>query len=235
MSVSVIGAFLAGMASFASPCILPLVPSYLGYISGISLAEVSRHNSQRAVRKGVFIHAFFFVVGFSLIFILLGATATALGRLLLRYQSVISRIGGGFVVLMGLFVLGIVRPGTLNREWRFFPKMPVRPRYPMSVLAGVGFGAGWTPCIGPFLGSILLLAAGASSIGMGMTLLGIYALGLALPFLTAALGYGWILRRTQSYLPVIQKVSGGVMIVMGGLLLMGWYEKLSQYLVYLLG
>lgn len=235
MNISVIGAFLAGMASFASPCILPLVPSYLGYVSGISLEEVSRDKSQSAVRKGVFIHALLFVAGFSLIFILLGATATALGRLLLRYQSVISRVGGGFVVLMGLFILGVIRPGLLIREWRLLPRRQVRPRYPMSVLTGVGFGAGWAPCIGPFLGAILMLAARTSSMGTGMTLLGIYALGLALPFLTGALGYGWILRRIQPYLPVIRKVSGGVMIVMGGLLLMGWYEKLSQFLVYLLG
>jgi len=235
MSVSAFGAFLAGLASFASPCILPLVPSYLGYVSGVSLQEVSRYNSQTAVRTGVIIHALLFVAGFSLIFILMGATATALGRLLLRYQHVISRIGGGIVTLMGLFVLGGIRPRILDREWRFFPGISNAPRYPMSILAGVGFGAGWTPCIGPFLGSVLLLAASASSIGTGMTLLGIYALGLALPFLTAALGYGWILHRIQPYLPVIQKVSGGVMIAMGGLLLMGLYEKLSQYLVYLFG
>lgn len=235
MSVSTFGAFLAGLASFASPCILPLVPSYLGYISGISLDEVSPHTSESSVRRTVLIHALLFVLGFSLIFILLGATATALGRLLLRYQNVMSRIGGALVVLMGFFVLGILRPGVLYRELHFFPRIHLRARYPMSFLTGLGFGAGWTPCIGPFLGSILMLAASTSSIRTGITLLGVYALGLALPFLTAAFGYGWILRRMQPYLPVIQKLSGGVMIVMGGLLLMGWYEKLSQYLVNLLG
>ncbi len=235
MNVSVIGAFFAGMASFASPCILPLLPSYLGLISGISLDESSPHRSRDAVWLKVFTHALLFVLGFSLIFILLGATATVFGQLLVRHQDLIARIGGGFVILMGFFVLGVIRPGMLRQEWWFIPRIQVRPQYPGSFLAGIGFGAGWTPCIGPFLGSVLALAASASSIGRGINLLALYALGLGLPFLAAALGYGWMLRRIQPYLPLIQQLSGGVMVLMGGLLLTGWYERLSRYLVYLFG
>ncbi|HXL05978.1 MAG TPA: cytochrome c biogenesis protein CcdA, partial [Gemmatimonadales bacterium] len=173
-------AFVAGLLSFLSPCVLPLIPSYVGFLTGLTLEELE-------VRRGTALaHALWFVAGFSLIFIALGATASALGVLLLRSQVWIGRIGGGVVILFGLYLLGVLRPALLMRERKVqLARKPLG--YLGSAFVGVTFGAAWTPCIGPILGAILTLAAAQASVGHGAALLTAYSAGLALPFVVTAL------------------------------------------------
>lgn len=215
------------MLSFLSPCVLPLVPSYLGFITGVSLEELERGGR----RRQVMVNAALFVAGFSLIFLLLGASATLLGQLLLRYQMWISRVGGVLIVLFGLHLLGVLRVGWLLRERRLH--IESRPAgYVGAGLAGVIFGAGWTPCIGPVLGAILTYASARATLGGGLLLLGSYSLGLAVPFLLAALATGSFLatsRRLRRLLPVLERVAGAILIVAGILLASGTFPALSGY------
>ncbi|MFL5474540.1 MAG: cytochrome c biogenesis CcdA family protein, partial [Gemmatimonadales bacterium] len=167
-------AFAAGLLSFLSPCVLPLVPSYLGFLTGMTLPEVEQR------RRVALIHATLFVAGFSLVFILLGATATALGRTLNYYQVWVQRIGGALIVAFGLICLGVIRSPWLYQEHRLqLEHKPVG--YLGSALVGMVFAAGWTPCIGPVLGGILSLAASAGDVHRGVLLLAVYSAGLALP------------------------------------------------------
>ncbi|MFI5281101.1 MAG: cytochrome c biogenesis CcdA family protein, partial [Gemmatimonadales bacterium] len=170
-------AFLAGLLSFLSPCVLPLVPSYLSYITGMSAAAEIQSRRHLAL-----LHAFLFTVGFTLIFVALGATATGLGRLLNHYQQWLERVGGALIIVFGLFTLGVLKVGVFSREMRVqLSGQPVG--FLGSVLAGVAFGAGWTPCIGPILGSILLYTSSRADFTKGIPLLLSYSAGLAVPFL----------------------------------------------------
>jgi cytochrome c-type biogenesis protein len=163
-TLGLVVAFAAGLLSFLSPCVLPLVPSYIGFLTGMSLPEMS---GRRRVALG---HAFLFVLGFSLVFILLGASATALGRALNYYQIWLQRIGGALIILFGLICLGVIRAGFLSQERRLeVEQKPVG--YLGSALVGMAFAAGWTPCIGPVLGGILGLAATSHDVSRGMLLL----------------------------------------------------------------
>src|SRR5918997_1150869 len=176
-------AFVAGLLSFLSPCVLPLVPSYVGFITGMTLPEVSGR------RRAALLHALLFVAGFSLVFILLGASATALGRALNYYQVWLQRIGGVLIIAFGLVCLGLFQPAWLTQERRLhLEQRPVG--YLGSALVGMAFGAGWTPCIGPVLGAILGLAATSADLSRGMLLLAVYSAGLAVPFLIAAVAVG---------------------------------------------
>lgn len=228
-SVSFAVAFFAGVLSFLSPCVLPLVPGYLGFITGMSLDDLKGD----ARRSAVLVPAIFFVAGFSTIFLLLGASATFLGQVLLRYQDWISRIGGALVIIFGLHLLGVFRIAPLMRERRM--QMKDRPAGRIGAYAaGLVFGAGWTPCIGPVLGALLTYAAARETLGSGMLLLGGYAAGLAVPFLLAALATGAFLdtsRRMRSWIPTLEKVSGGVLVLVGILLLSGTFTWLSSYFV----
>ena len=220
-------AFLAGLLSFLSPCVLPLVPSYLSYVTGMSgVAEVQarRHVALR--------HAALFTLGFTLIFVALGATATGLGRLLNHYQLWLERVGGVLIILLGLFTLGALRIGALSREARIeLGKQPVG--FLGSVLAGCAFGAGWTPCIGPILGSILLYTSTRADLSKGVPLLLAYSLGLAIPFLIAAWAREAFLRWFQRFRPWIkwvERVAGALLIVVGVLMVFGWMSLLSGWL-----
>lgn len=228
-SVSFAVAFFAGVLSFLSPCVLPLVPGYLGFITGMSLDDLKGD----ARRSAVLVPAIFFVAGFSTIFLLLGASATFLGQVLLRYQDWISRIGGALVIIFGLHLLGVFRIAPLMRERRM--QMKDRPAGRIGAYAaGLVFGAGWTPCIGPVLGALLTYAAARETLGSGMLLLGGYAAGLAVPFLLAALATGVFLdtsRRMRGWIPTLEKVSGGVLVLVGILLLSGTFTWLSSYFV----
>jgi cytochrome c-type biogenesis protein len=219
-------AFLAGLLSFLSPCVLPLVPSYVGFITGMTLPEVSGR------RRTALTHALLFVAGFSLIFILLGASATALGRALNYYQVWLSRIGGALIILFGLLCLGVFKIGALNQERRLhLERKPVG--YLGSALVGIAFGAGWTPCIGPVLGGILGLAATSTDVARGMQLLAAYSAGLALPFLIAAVAVesflGWF-QRFRPYLPWVMRLSGVLLIGVGILLVTGEFTRLAGWL-----
>jgi len=223
-------AFVAGLLSFLSPCVLPLIPSYVGFLTGLTLEELE-------VRRGTALaHALWFVAGFSLIFIALGATASALGVLLLRSQVWIGRIGGGVVILFGLYLLGVLRPALLMRERKVqLARKPLG--YLGSAFVGVTFGAAWTPCIGPILGAILTLAAAQASVGHGAALLTAYSAGLALPFVVTALALDRFLawfQRFRPYLVWVERIAGGLLILLGLLLvtdrftlLAGWLQGLT--------
>jgi len=219
-------AFLAGLLSFLSPCVLPLVPSYIGFLTGMTLPEMTGR------RRIALLHAVLFVTGFSLIFILLGASATALGGALKFYQVWIARVGGVLVILFGLLCLGVVKAGFLEQERRLqLQHKPVG--YLGSVLVGMAFGAGWTPCIGPVLGAILSLAATSDSVPRGMLLLGVYSAGLAVPFLLAAVAVESFLewfQRFRRYLPWVMRVSGVLLIFVGILMATGQFTRLAGWL-----
>jgi cytochrome c-type biogenesis protein len=211
-------AFGAGLLSFASPCTLPLFPSYLGYISGISFqnlmngpAGISASNRWRA-----FSHAFFFSLGLSFLFVLLGFGATAIGHWLEDYKVTIRLLGGALVLVMGLFMAGVVRSEWLLRERR----LPMPAQKPLgylgSFLVGVAFAAGWTPCIGPILASVLMMIA--SNPGSGAWYMAAYATGFALPFMVLALTLTSI-RPLLKYTGIIEKVGGWLLVVMGLLLI----------------
>jgi len=219
-------AFAAGLLSFLSPCVLPLVPSYIGFLTGMTLPEVSGR------RRAALIHALLFIGGFSLVFVLLGASATALGRALNYYQVWLQRVGGVLVILFGLLCLGVFKVGLLTQERRLhLERKPVG--YLGSVLVGMAFAAGWTPCIGPVLGGILGLAATSGDVSRGMLLLGVYSAGLALPFLIAAVAVESFLdwfQRFRRFLPWVMRISGVLLIIVGVLLVTGEFTRLAGWL-----
>ncbi|MBM4188628.1 MAG: cytochrome c biogenesis protein CcdA [Gemmatimonadetes bacterium] len=219
-------AFLGGVLSFLSPCVLPLVPSYLSFITGFTVEEFG------ANRRLAMLHATLFVAGFSLIFILLGASATAVGSAFRAYKDVIQQGGGVLIIAFGLYCLGVLKLGFLTQERRFhLEQKPLG--YLGSVLVGMAFGAGWSPCIGPILGGILSLAATEADLNRGMGLLIAYSAGLAVPFLVAALAVerflGWF-QRFRRHLGVVQKVSGALLVAVGLLILTGQFTRLAAYL-----
>ena len=219
-------AFAAGLLSFLSPCVLPLVPSYIGFLTGMSLPELSGR------RRAALAHALLFVAGFSVVFVLLGASATALGRALNYYQQWLQRIGGLLIIGFGLVCLGVIRLGFLSRERRV--QVEHRPvGYLGSALVGMAFGAGWTPYIGPVLGAILGLAATARDLSRGMLLLAAYSAGLAVPFLLAAVALDSFLdwfQRFRRYLPWVMRVSGVLLIFVGVLMATGEFTRLAGWL-----
>jgi cytochrome c-type biogenesis protein len=219
-------AFAAGLLSFLSPCVLPLVPSYIGFLTGMSLPEMG---GRRRVALG---HALLFVLGFSLVFVLLGASATALGRALNYYQLWLQRIGGVLIIGFGLVCLGVIKVGFLSQERRVqVEQKPVG--YLGSALVGMAFGAGWTPCIGPVLGAILGLAATAHDLSRGMLLLAAYSAGLAVPFLIAAVALDAFLdwfQRFRRYLPWVMRVSGVLLVFVGVLMVTGEFTRLAGWL-----
>jgi cytochrome c-type biogenesis protein len=225
-SLGIAVAFTAGLLSFLSPCVLPLVPSYVTFITGLSLEDASR------ARRASFVHALLFVVGFSLIFLALGASATAVGRLLFAQRVWISRIGGALVVLFGFYLLGAFDAAFLARERRVhFADKPVG--YLGTLLVGVAFGAGWTPCIGPILGAILALTASTADLRQGLWLLGAYSLGLAVPFLVSALAverFFATFRRIRPYMGVVTRASGALLIGVGVLMMTSYFTRLAGYL-----
>ena len=219
-------AFVAGLLSFLSPCVLPLVPSYVGFLTGMTLPEITGR------RRAALIHAILFVSGFSLVFILLGASATALGRALNFYQVWLQRIGGVLIIGFGLLCLGVFNLRSLSQERRLhLERKPVG--YLGSALVGMAFAAGWTPCIGPVLGAILGLAATSADVTRGMLLLAVYSAGLALPFLIAAVAVDSFLewfQRFRRFLPWVMRISGVLLIGVGLLLVTGEFTRLAGWL-----
>jgi cytochrome c-type biogenesis protein len=225
-TLSLAVAFLAGLLSFLSPCVLPLVPSYLGFVTGMTPAEMTGR------RRVAMLHSVLFVLGFSLIFLLLGATATALGRALRYYEVWIQRAGGVLIIFFGLVCLGVFKFGFLQQEKRVhLEEKPLG--YAGSLLVGIAFGAGWTPCIGPVLGAILGLAATSEDLGRGVLLLGTYSVGLAVPFLLAAWAvesfFDWF-QRFRRFLPWVQRASGVLLVFVGLLLATGQFTRLAGWL-----
>lgn len=223
-------AFIAGLASFLSPCVFALVPAYVGYLSGRSLAIAG--GGQQTDRWLTFTHGLAFVVGFSVIFILLGIATSALGSLLYDLRTWIAKIGGLIVVLFGLHMTGILKIPFLNYDLR--PQnTPDRNRgYLSSALMGVFFSAGWSPCVGPVLGAILTLSLSGGSVTQGAGLLTAYSAGLAIPFLVASVGVGWvteIIRKYRKVMHYAELTMGGLLIVIGVMLFMGTFEQLARF------
>lgn len=218
--------FLAGILSFLSPCVLPLIPAYMSFISGLSVTEMmsSEDPDKHMKRMGrIFAQALLFVSGFSLIFILMGASATFLGGLIAAHYHIL-RIGGGIVVVVfGLHLMGVVHIRFLHYERR--AHLERKPAHFLgAAVVGAAFALGWTPCIGPILGSILTYASTQETVTKGVLLLGLYSLGMAIPFLAFSLAIGTFLRffsRTKDYFRAISLVSGGILVVVGILILTG--------------
>ena len=222
-------AFLAGVISFLSPCVLPIVPPYLAYMSGISLSEGTDNNKV----VSIFLPAVFFVLGLSTVFLILGFTASALGTVFLSYQDKLITISGILVMGFGLHFLGILRIGFLEREARFDASSQNGSAFGAYVL-GLAFAFGWTPCIGPQLASILTLAASEGSVARGTTLLGVYALGLGVPFLLVALFLSrlsatltWLKRHMQ----IIERLMGLLLWTIGLMMLTGGFADFSFWIL----
>jgi cytochrome c-type biogenesis protein len=213
---------LMGLISFASPCILPLIPSYVSYITGISYDELVSHESRRRNMNITLLHSLAFVAGFTIIFVLLGATASFAGSVLSRHLDVIRIAGGILIIIMGVFVMDVVNIPFLQREARL--QLKTRPAgFVGTLIVGMIFGAGWTPCTGPFLGSVLALAMETNTMGRGMALLTFYSLGLGIPFVVSAIAISAFLssfNRLKRHFKIIKIVSGAILIVMGILLIM---------------
>jgi cytochrome c-type biogenesis protein len=225
-SLGIVIAFTAGLLSFLSPCVLPLIPSYVTFITGLSLEEVQK------TRRLALIHSLLFILGFTLIFLALGATATVLGRALLVHREWISRVGGVLVIIFGLYLLGIFNIAAFARERRVhLADKPIG--YLGTVLVGIAFGAGWTPCIGPILGSILIYTSSSADLGRGLGLLTAYSMGLAVPFLAASLAINHFISffaRARTHMVWIGKAGGVLLILVGVLLLTDYFTVLAGYL-----
>lgn len=224
MDVTIWVAFAAGLISFFSPCVLPLYPAYISYITGISVSTLSTDTS-RQVRSKILLHTLFFIIGFSLIFFALGYLSGLFSFLFDEYRDLVSQIAGIFIIVMGLFLLGVFKPQLLMREFKM--KLNIKPLgYFGSLLIGIGFAAGWTPCIGPILTSILVLAMES---GQWVSLMTAYSLGFAIPFFIMGFFIGstrWITK----YSNAILKIGGIVLIVMGILLFTGQMLKITVWL-----
>ncbi len=218
----------AGLLSFLSPCVLPLVPSYLSFVTGMTLEDLQEGTD----RKAVLLHSLLFVSGFTGVFVILGASASFLGRFFFAYEAWIARIGGVLIIVLGLHLLGIFRISALLRERRVH--LAEKPAGRLGTFAvGAAFGAGWTPCIGPVLGAILTLAGTSETIWAGVGLLFVYSVGLAVPFLVAGLALDWFLQaftRFRRFIPVMEKASGALLVALGLMLVTGTFTMLSGYL-----
>ncbi len=216
-------AFLAGVLSFLSPCVLPLVPSYLAFVGG----------SADAKRVVLVRNSLFFILGFSLVFIALGASASALGAALRSNLTLLTTFGGILVIAMGLVMLGVIRVPWVYRDTR--PQYRGESRTPWgAMLLGMAFAAGWTPCIGPILGAILTLAGAGGTLAHGVGLLAVYALGLGVPFLLAALLLEPFMRfsqRFRRFLPLVERGAGVLLVIAGLLMLTGTFTRLNSYLI----
>jgi cytochrome c-type biogenesis protein len=229
LGIGFTAAFAAGLLSFLSPCVLPLVPSYLSFVTGLGMEELESGDAE--LRRTTFIHSLLFVAGFSSIFLALGASASFLGQILREYQLWIARIGGVVVLLFGLHLLGLTPFRWLQRERRMhLEHKPVG--YIGSFLVGVTFGAGWTPCIGPILGGILTFAATRQTLGEGVQLLAFYSAGLAVPFILSAVGFTWFLatfKRLRRHIVWVERASGALLVLVGLLLLSGQFTMLASW------
>lgn len=232
--VSMAAAFVAGLVSFLSPCVLPLVPGYISLVSGASVDELRAEESPRLLGK-VLLHSLLFIAGFSVVFISLGASATWLGQVLISRMSVLYRIAGVIIIIFGLHLTGLVKIGILYRDKRFHnagkPATAVG-----AFLIGFAFAFGWTPCIGPILAAILSIAASQDTIRAGIVLLALYSLGLAVPFLLTSLGINQFLKfynRFRVHLRTVEVCSGVILIVLGAMIFTNQFTRLAGYFAFL--
>ena len=232
-NVTIISAFIAGLLSFISPCVLPLVPAYISFISGVSLEKL-KEREKGSIHPNVILTSLVFIAGFSTIFILLGASATYVGQILLQNKILFNRIAGVIIILFGLHVAGLFQIKFLNYEKRFnFERKPVG--ILGTYLVGLAFAAGWTPCIGPILAAILVVASNQETSGQGVILLACYSLGLGIPFFLTALAinaffnfFNWMKRHYRE----IEYVSGALLVILGFLVMTNQLTRLAKYFNY---
>lgn len=233
MSVTILGAFIAGLFSFVSPCVLPLVPPYLCYLAGTSLDQLTAQEKSAADARRVFVTACLFVLGFTTVFVLLGASASALGQLVARHLQLLSTLAGVSIIIMGLHFLGVLKIGLLYREARF-QVSGKSAGFVGAYIMGLAFAFGWTPCIGPVLAAILAVAGGQGAVSQGAILLTAYSLGIGLPFLLAACFANQFLNfmgRFKHHLGTVEKTMGGLLVVTGILFLNGYMATASFWLL----
>src|SRR5262245_11134706 len=231
-SLGVAVAFSAGLFSFLSPCVLPLFPSYLSFITGMSVSDLSAELSASA-RRRLILHSWAFVLGLSIVFVSLGASFSAAGQFLLDYREWIRRIGGILIVVFGLYIAGVFRFGLFARtaQWQIREKPA---GYLGSLAVGVTFAIGWTPCVGPILGAILSLAGTTETVQRGIGLLVAYSAGLGLPFLLSAVALGAFLRffkRYRPFIPVVERAAGVLLVVVGVLVFTNYYVVLNSWAI----
>lgn len=232
MNVTFVAALLAGMLSFLSPCVLPLVPPYLVYLTGTSLERLAGAETKPQVRRETIAAAFLFVLGFSTVFVALGASASAIGGLLRIYAGPLSIVAGVGIIIMGLHFLGLTPIAWLMREKRLEMAKPVG--LWGAYLMGFAFALGWTPCIGPILAAILAVAASEATLAKGAGLLAVYSLGLGVPFLIAALAvepFAAFLARFRAHLGLVEKAMGGLLVLTGIAFLTGTVGQVSFWLL----
>jgi cytochrome c-type biogenesis protein len=228
-----IAAFVAGLISFLSPCVLPLVPGYVSLISGVGVEELKSQESQ-LLRK-VMLNSIGFILGFSVVFIALGAVSTEVGYLMGRYKSLLARVAGVVVILFGLHLTGLFKINALYTDARLH-SIKGSSTWGGAFLIGFAFAFGWTPCVGPILGVILGFAAAQDSVFKGILLLSVYSLGLAVPFLMTALLMGRFMKFYSGFrrhMQAVEVASGALLIVLGALLVFGRFTIISNYLSFL--
>jgi len=228
--VSYIVAFTAGVFTFLSPCLLPLIPSFLAYITGVSFGDLKDAGKSGEVRKKTAIHTLLFILGFSVVFILLGLTATVIGKALFQYQKPIRIAGGALIILFGLMLTGVLKLDFLAKERRFHVQVKGA-SYLGSFLIGVTFAAAWTPCAGPIFGSILVMAGTKANVAQGAKLLTIYSAGIALPFFLTALAVNSFLEyfnRFKKLIAYVNVASGIFLIVVGALIMTNYMNIISE-------
>jgi cytochrome c-type biogenesis protein len=231
--VSLLAAFGAGILSFISPCVLPLVPGYISFVSGVSFDQMQAADaaSRAATRRQMLITSLAFVLGFSVVFICLGASATAIGHLLRHQKTILERIAGAVIIIFGLHLAGVFRIKWLDKDTRV--QTSGRPASPIGAfLVGLAFAFGWTPCIGPILGGILAIAGSKNSVGEGVALLAVYSAGLGIPFLVTSLAIDRFFvasKRIRKYYKPIEIASGALLVVLGVLIFTNRFTILSNY------
>lgn len=213
-------AFIAGVLSFLSPCVLPLVPGYISFLSGLSLEELQQSGQNKKMLKKAGLASVFFVIGFSLVFVSLGASASFVGKLLVSHMKILTKFAGILIVILGLHLTGVFKISLLNYEKRFNLKR-FSPGLFTAFLVGIAFAFGWTPCIGPILAGILALAATQETVGQGMVLLGAYSLGLGIPFIITGFSVGLFTRFFQRYKRLIHwgEIVAGIFLIAIGVLI----------------
>ena len=230
--ITLLAAFAAGFLSFVSPCVLPLIPGYISFVSGVSVEEMRADAPPATSRLQVFVTSLAFVIGFSIVFVLLGASATAIGKLMFARLPLLSKIAGAILIVFGLHTMGVFRLGFLETEKRMQSQR--KPAGPLgALLVGVAFAFGWTPCIGPILGGILAVAGSKNSVGEGITLLAVYSMGLGIPFLLTSLAINQFFgaaKRIRRYYHAIEVASGALLIAIGLLIITGQLTIITRFL-----
>lgn len=236
-NITFIGAFFAGLLSFLSPCVLPLIPSYITYITGLSFADLQEEHPAHKVRQQTVIHSLLFIAGFTIVFVLLGASATFIGGFLQEHMALIRKVGGVLIIIFGIHVTGLVPIHALLGEKRVsIHRKPAG--YLGSLLVGLAFAAGWTPCIGPILASILMVAATEDTVYHGIALLLTYSMGLAIPFFLSALAMHKFLvlfNRFKKHIRIFEIVTGVFLVIVGVMIFTNYLTILGRFSLKIFG